>query len=162
MNSRFVFTRKLHPQKGQSLVEMAITLTVVLTLLSGAFDLGSAFLDYIAMRDAAQEGAIYGSIYRAIPSDSTSVTPIVTRVQQSSTTPVNFAVGFVNSCATDIEKGICVTFSGSGTQCTGDHVNVTVRYTYNLTMPFIGAIIGSQTIPLHTTVSNVILTPACP
>ena len=149
------------PQKGQSLVELAITMTIVLTLLAGAFDLGSAFFDYIALRDAAQEGAVYGSIYRTLPADSTSVTPIVTRVQQSSTSPVNFAT-FVADCSTTSPNGICVTFSGSGAQCTGDQVTVTVRFHYDLTMPFIGAIIGRQTIPLQATVTNVILTPLCP
>lgn len=142
-------------------MELAITMTIILTLLAGAFDLGNAFFEYIALRDAAQEGAVYGSIYRKLPGDSKSITPIITRVQQSSTTPVNFST-FINDCSTTSPNGICVTFTGSGNQCVGDHVEVTIRHNYSLLMPFIGGIIGRQTIPLHATVTNVILTPACP
>ena len=48
-------------EQGQSLVELALSLTLLLLLLGGAIDLGRMFFTYIALRDAAQEGAIYGS-----------------------------------------------------------------------------------------------------
>ncbi|HBG74510.1 MAG: hypothetical protein A2X25_10785 [Chloroflexi bacterium GWB2_49_20] len=147
--------RESRPQKGQSLVELALTITILLTLLAGAFDLGSAFLDYIALRDAAQEGAMYGSI------DPKNTDSIVERVQNSSDTPVDFST-FVLDCSPflqDSPDSICVNFPGE--TCTGNEITVTVRYHYNLTMPLIGTIIGSQTIPLHASVTNVILTEAC-
>ena len=163
MNQLVIFKNFISKKnsKGQSLVELALTVTIVITLLAGAFDLGSAFFDYIALRDAAQEGAVYGSIYRSLPSDPLSVTPIITRVQQSSTTPVNFAT-FVEDCSPTSPNGICVTFSGSSNHCTSDQVIVTVRYDYDLSMPFIGAILGSDTIPIHASVANTILSPTCP
>jgi hypothetical protein len=151
--------RGIQPQKGQSLVELALTLTLLITLLAGAFDLGSAFFDYIALRDAAQEGAIYGSIYRDFPTDSKSTFPIVTRVKGSSNTPVDFST-FIESCSPTSPSGICITFSDPE-QCTSDTITVTVRFTYSITMPLIGGLIGSQSIPLHATVTNVILTPQC-
>ena len=49
-------------QRGQSLVELAISLMVILMLLMGAIDFGIALFAYVSMRDAAQEGAVYGSI----------------------------------------------------------------------------------------------------
>ena len=49
-------------KKGQSLVEFAISLTVMLILLAGTVDFGIGLFHYIAMREAAQEGALYGSI----------------------------------------------------------------------------------------------------
>lgn len=149
-------------RRGQSLVELALTLMVLLILLAGAFDLGSAFLTYIALRDAAEEGAIYGSISKpgTNPPVPSSITEIVTRVRNSSTSPLNFnLLGFTETCAADSPNGICVTFSGP--PCTDNVITVTVRYHYSLTMPLIGGIIGSQTIPLLATVNNVILTPAC-
>src|SRR3990172_12278533 len=48
--------------RGQSLVEFAISLTFMLILLSGAVYFGIGLFYYIAMRDAAQEGALYGSM----------------------------------------------------------------------------------------------------
>jgi Flp pilus assembly protein TadG len=172
-------SRSKGPSKGQSLVELALTLTLLLTLVAGAFDLGSAFFDFISLRDAAQEGAIYGSMYGLIPYTANSnqsqiyaerVAKIVARVQQSSTTPV-YLPDFVDDCSTTSPKGICVKFYNSNDTsfstpitdpCTTKLVQVTVRFNYNIIMPFIGAIIGGQTIPLHATVTNVILTPACP
>jgi Flp pilus assembly protein TadG len=139
--------------KGQSLVELGLTLIIIMTLLAGAFDFGFAFFDFVALRDAAQEGAIYAAI------DPTHTNLIVERVQQSSTTPVDFST-FVATCDTSSPNGICISFSGG--QCSGNQVTVTVRYLYHLTMPLIEPIIGSSTIPLHSTVTNVILTPLCP
>jgi hypothetical protein len=49
--------------RGQSLVELAISLTVMLLLLAGAVTFGMALFSYVAIRDAAQEGALYGSMY---------------------------------------------------------------------------------------------------
>jgi len=146
------------PQKGQSLVELAITLTILLTLLAGAFDFGSAFFDYVALRDAAQEGAVYGSI------DPTHNNYIVQRIQASSSKPLRMST-FAGDCNTD--HGICINYTGKtgkpGTQawCSGDTITIRVNYRYQLTMPLIGAIIGSQSIPLHATVTNVILAPMC-
>jgi Flp pilus assembly protein TadG len=159
LKRRIQTPRKSLPQKGQSLVELALTITIVLTLLAGAFDLGSAFFSYIALRDAAQEGAVYGSI------DPTHKDLIETRVRLSSTAPINFS-SFAATCSTTSPKGSCVELRRpDGTipakPCTGDQVIVTVRYTYTLLMPFIGGIIGRQTIPLKATVTNVILTPLC-
>ena len=58
-------TRKrihLSTEKGQSLVELAISLTFILILLAGVVYFGIGLFYYIAMRDAVQEGALYGSM----------------------------------------------------------------------------------------------------
>ncbi len=49
-------------EHGQSLVELALTITILMVLLAGTIDLGRAFFTWLAMRDAAQEGASFGSI----------------------------------------------------------------------------------------------------
>ena len=48
-------------EKGQSLVELAISLPVILLILLGTFDFGMALFSYSIIRDAAQEGALYAS-----------------------------------------------------------------------------------------------------
>jgi hypothetical protein len=46
--------------------------------------------------------------------------------------------------------------------CMGNAVRVTVEYgSFPMTMPFMGTIIGSQTISLSANVVDSILTPAC-
>ena len=49
--------------KGQSLVEFAIGATILLILLSGVVEFGIAFFQYVQLRDAVQEGALYGSVH---------------------------------------------------------------------------------------------------
>lgn len=48
--------------RGQSLVEFALALPVLLLILIGITDLGRAFGAYIVMTNAAREGAYYGSL----------------------------------------------------------------------------------------------------
>jgi len=50
-------------EKGQSWVELGLSITVLLLLLAGIVDLGSMFFNYMTMRDAAQEGASYASVF---------------------------------------------------------------------------------------------------
>ncbi len=49
-------------QKGQSIVETALLLPLLLMLLVGLLDLGRAYYVIVALRDAADEGATYASI----------------------------------------------------------------------------------------------------
>jgi len=53
--------RATQSERGQSLVELAITLPVLILLLLGTVDFGMAIFSYSMLRDAAQEGAFYGS-----------------------------------------------------------------------------------------------------
>lgn len=47
--------------RGQSLVELALALPVLLLLLLGTIDLGQMFFDYIQLRNGVREGASYGA-----------------------------------------------------------------------------------------------------
>jgi len=144
---------KHHSERGQSLVEVALGLTFLLLLLAGVVDLGRVFFSFIALRDAAQEGAIFGSI---APHD---LMGIEARVRSSSSTPVEL---------TDTDN-IHVATQFSGQPCGGtdpltgktNGVTVTVTYDFDLTMPLIGSVIGSQHFPLNAVVTNTILRPPC-
>lgn len=138
-------------EKGQSLVELSLTMVLILTLLAGAVDLGSAFFDYIALRDAAQEGALYGSI------NPTDTSGIILHIQQSSTAPIDFAND--PNFHTPV---ITITGAACAGGATNGEIKVNVSYTYHLTMPFIGVILGRQTIDLSAHVTDTILTPKCP
>ena len=54
--------KNLKSERGQSLVELSISLVVLLYLLSGAVEFGLAFFQFVQLRDAAQEGALFGSM----------------------------------------------------------------------------------------------------
>ncbi|HEX6303515.1 MAG TPA: TadE family protein [Anaerolineales bacterium] len=130
-------------ERGQSLMELAFSLMFLLVLLSGVVDLGRAFFTYMAMRDAAQEGALYGSIH---PGDEIE---IKNHVRYSSDMMQNLISN--DDITVDVP-----------TACNGNPITVELVYNdFPLTMPFIGTFIGSQTIAIRTSVIDTILTPPC-
>jgi Flp pilus assembly protein TadG len=133
-------------ERGQSLVEFAISLTLILLLLAGAVDFGMAFFSFIALRDAAQEGALYGSMS---PSDTAG---IIARVRNASNRPVDLSD----------TSTVQVTPQIIGQPCEGGGIQVTVVYSYPISMPFISAILGRNTIPIRASVTDTILQPTCP
>ena len=50
-------------ERGQSLVEFALILPVLMLILMGVFDFGRAFFAYNAISNGAREGARYGVIH---------------------------------------------------------------------------------------------------
>ena len=134
-------------EHGQSLVELALSLTIIMLLLAGAVDFSMAYFSFSAMQDAAQEGALYGSVN---PSDTTG---IETRVRSASSNPVDLS----DTSLVDV----IVTVDPDPGACEGDEVTVNVIYDYPISMPFIGAIIGSQKITLNASVTDTILQPVC-
>ena len=51
------------PEKGQSLVEFSLLMVFLVVLLMGLLDLGRAYFTYLALKDAAAEGAYFGSVF---------------------------------------------------------------------------------------------------
>lgn len=52
----------LEKERGQSLVEFAFIIPVLMLILLGVFDFGRAFYAYNAISNAAREGARYGTV----------------------------------------------------------------------------------------------------
>ncbi len=136
--------KKIKNERGQSLVEMAVSLVLLLLLLSGAVEFGMAFFQFIQLRDAVQEGAFYGSI---APTDSAGIT---SRTQNASNTPIDL---------TTLTPSI--TFTGSACEDTGNAITVTLTYDHKIFMPFMSGILGRTTIPLKASVTDTILSPGC-
>jgi Flp pilus assembly protein TadG len=144
--------------RGQGLVEFAVSVVFLIILLAGVVDIGRAMLVYIELSDAAQEGAAYGAYTRQV---GESISPIQTRIQartrQSANRPIDLQ--------SDPNVQVQVTLEdilGNGQWCAENRVTVQVSYQFQLSMPFMGAIIGSQSFPLTATVSNTIIRPPCP
>ncbi len=57
-------------QRGQSLVELALLLPVLLLILLGVFDLGRVWRACVVISNAAREGAYYGSMH---PSETNTI-----------------------------------------------------------------------------------------
>ena len=147
-------------EHGQSLVELAMSLTVIMLLLAGAVDFSIAYFSFSAMQDAAQEGALYGSIHpeEAIKPEETN--EIIKRVRSASTNPVDLADTGLVKVQVALSGDSCVDIHCA---CEGNEVMVNVIYDYPISMPFIGAIIGTQEITLNASVTDTILQPIeCP
>ncbi len=112
--------RDLRRENGQGFVEFAVGITFLLVLLAGVLDLGRAYFSYIALQDAAQEGASYASI---APTD---ITGIRDRVRATSSGPIDFVL-FDDS---QIEVQLL------GGSCTGNGIKVTVKMGFRLVAPF--------------------------
>ncbi len=141
MNTMNRYSNK-NRQKGQSMIELAITITALIWLISGVVDLGMAFFSYVTLFDAAQEGAIYGSVH---PDDTAGIS---TRIRETSTNPVDLG-------DTDL---VSITVQTSDPACLGGWIQVTVNYDHVMFMPFFSGTV----IPLHATVTDTILSPICP
>ncbi len=165
--------RKVTPtrrQRAQSLVELAISLTVMLLLLSGAVTFGMALFSYVSLRDAAQEGALFGSFNPCEPPEvGTCVrnspvnhAAIEERIRSASRSPIDLSDPAVipdSYITTTLTTGQACEDTVSGVP---NAIQVTVEYDYPIFMPFIGGILGSQTIHLTATVTDTILEPRCP
>lgn len=142
-------------QKGQSFVEFSVLITILVTLLAGVADFGRAYLIFLEMRDAAQEGASYGSF---APADFNGVEA---RVRDTMRDPIDLSdpstVTIVSSLTNP--PNACAGFDPTSLE--PNEIEVTILYQMPVTMPFLGTIIGSQELSLVATVSNTILQPPC-
>jgi Flp pilus assembly protein TadG len=137
--------KTLFSEYSQSLVELAIAFTVMMFLLSGIIEFGIAFFQYMQIRDAAQEGAIYGSVN---PTDETGIR---NRIADVINRPFNLGITPTSSN---------ITISDHGGRCAGYGLVVTITYDHPVTMPLIASITGS-TIRLRGSAVSTILTPPC-
>ena len=145
--------KHLQNERGQSLVELAISILILVYLLSGAVEFGLAFFQYVQLRDAAQEGALYGSMNPPLSaSDTTNITAIQNRAKAASDRPIDLIAN------PSVVVGVAVT---DGQYCEGGSLQVTVSYDHQIFMPFIPEFIGDTKIPLVATVTDTILSPIC-
>jgi hypothetical protein len=132
-------------EHGQSMVELAVFITFLLIILAGTIDLGRGFFTWLALRDAAQEAASYGTIR---PDD---IGGIQSRVWDN-----------LEQIDTDPPAHISVIRTINGPHCQGYTIQIDVDYPgFKITMPLLSTLLGSSTIPIHATVKDSILTPAC-
>ena len=156
--------QKTKSERGQSLVELALSLLILLMMLAAAVDFGMALYSYVTIRDAAQEGALYASI------DPTNVAEITSRIQSSASSPIDMATELEETgegVTVIVITGGSEIAAGSATAsqaCEGNGavVRVEVRYRYKLVMPLLPDMLGQTEIPLTADVTNAILQPHCP
>ena len=148
-------------KKDRVLLELAVSLVVLLVLLSGVVDLGRIAFYYIAMRDAAQEGATFGTLYpnqcyaiedrvRSSLVDDTGVTVDIKIAKRNASE--DYQYWYKYDCTNAV----------ANVDCEGNVIQVTVTDPdFPITMPFLGTFLGRQTISLETTSRDTIIRPLC-
>lgn len=118
-------------QRGQSLVEMAIMMVVILLILGGVLDFGRMYFTYLALQNAAGEGASYGAINPQWVNDANNADPnnIIYRTQTESTG------NLIDWSQTVVDVQV-PTVAG------GEPITVTVSYEYDVITPMVEAITG--------------------
>ena len=149
-------------EAGQALVESAFVFIIVLLLLGGLVEFGWAYFHYLAMQDAAGEGAAYGIMfstwhYGDNPSDPVDPTDpnapynpdpnnIAYRVRHESQT----AILDWSSTGVDVEAPFTTP---------GNQITVTVTYDHQLITPFLTGFSNGGTIRLRARAVQTILAP---
>lgn len=126
-------------EKGQSLVEMAIMMVVLLAIMGGVLDFGRMYFTYLALQNAAGEGASYGAINPEWTDSGDNADPnnITYRVQNESTgNLIDWSTTTVTVDAPNIAGGAPIT--------------VSVSYVYEVITPMIEIITG-DTVTLTAT-----------
>jgi hypothetical protein len=155
-------------ERGQGLLEFSLVVIFLTVLLMGVLDLARAYFSYLALKDAAEEGAYYGSAFpQCTGSDGVNhdspgcadPNSIPYRVRHS--TPQGSLVN-VNDLGAQVVVDLPC---GSTPPCrlqAGQVLTVTVSYPYQVITPFVGAIVSGQVLTLTARSSAVIVrVPDC-
>jgi Flp pilus assembly protein TadG len=118
-----------HDDHGQTMVEFALVLPILLVVLLGIFQFGITFKDYVALTDAVRAGARTAAVSRY------------------STDPVGDTVARVKS-ASDL-SGPLVKVDVKSTWVHGDDVVVTAKYRYSINL--LGVVVASGDLTSSTT-----------
>jgi len=142
-------------EKGQSLLELAFSMILLLLILAGIVDLGRAIYTLMAMQDAAEEGVVFGVAFpgecdeiedrvqdNLLNFDLASMTVRVLTREPAST--IGGTPGALSSCIEGNPVHI------------GDEMVVEVTQTFHISMPFLGTFIG-QEIPLKATANGILI-----
>jgi Flp pilus assembly protein TadG len=149
-------TRRSSSERGQSFVELALSITFLLMLVAVIVELGWAFYTMIALRDAAQEASAFGSICPNEPAK------VIQRLRKSASAPLNME----DIAETDIITCIVDPSGPNPNDCgapiaVGNAYKVTITVHHQILTPFVGGFIGSQQFPLSVTTVNTLLRTKC-
>ena len=125
-------------EKGQSLVEVALAMPILILIMAGILDVGRAYFTYISLSDAAAEGAAYAANH---PSDTVEIKE---RAADASNGLVVLDADMVSVDYASLTAGYPIT--------------VSVEYDYDLITPIIQAFVPEGKITMRATVAQVIMT----
>ncbi len=140
-------------QRGQSLVEFTLMIVVLMVILMGILDLGRLYFAYVALQNAAGEGATYAAInpvcFKADSGpDCADPNNITWRTKNES------PAGIVVSDSI----GVQVLYDTHGITLSAP-ITVNATYNFKLVTFVISSIVQSDTLPLRAQASSAIQVP---
>ncbi|MGP1674473.1 MAG: PKD domain-containing protein [Candidatus Limnocylindrales bacterium] len=151
--SASVITHMLRPRRstrersrGQTIVELALIIPVMLLLLASASDLARLFHSKIVIANAARAGALEAVRHPTSYQDGLPCDALTNRIMCAITTESNGSI-----LAIDPLDVIVACDPDPCSEVLGNRVRVTVAGEFTLLTPFIGTFFGGQTIPLSST-----------
>ena len=145
-------------ERGQSLVELAASLVVLLLLLSGVLDIGRAFFTFVTIENAAGEGALFAAYH---PTWVTYDDAVGGGASSPEYNNVTYRAAHESPTGV-VDWSRAVVSVDAPVLSAGQPVTVTVSYSYTLLTPFIGNIVGSDSLPLNATAAQMILSVDAP
>lgn len=126
-------------EKGQSLLEFALIVPILLIILAGVLDLGRLYYAYVAVTDAAAEGASYAAIHP----QANERAEVLQRAQEASGALVQIDPTMVQVDCPAVAAGAPIT--------------VTVSYSFTVATPLLNVIVPSGELRLRAVASESIL-----
>lgn len=126
-------------EKGQSLVELALLLPLLLLMLMGLLDFGRVYYVTISLHDAAEEGAAYAAAH---PNDFTGISR---RAASASTGLITIR-----------EEDVMISIDSPNPQ-PGDPVTVIVSYNFTFYTPVAKIFFPDNTVELQGQAVNAII-----
>ncbi len=115
----------LPAQRGQSLVEFALTLPLLLLILVGVLDLAQAYRGYVALTNAAREAARFAASH---PIDTAGIQAHGAQELPADLSSATFTIECAQFGSTSFSSAFC---SDAG-RADGDQVRVTVGADFQL------------------------------
>ena len=148
-------TRDINRESGQALVETALVFVVVLMLLGGLIEFGWAYFRYLALQDAAGEGAAYGIMF---PTQWQGDEPLEAN---HSPDPNNIVYRVKNESEAEILNWESTNVLVEAPFITpGNPITVTVTFEHQLVTPLISEFVPDGTITLRARAVQTILAPS--
>ncbi len=127
--------------RGQSLVELAVVLPLMMTLIMGVIDFGWVLYANIQVAAASFEGARVGSLYKGdnLNKDLTAnqndrAGAVRAAIYNASASPPTSALGMLNKTDTNnfrVDNDVTVTYVGTALNAAGQGQEMTVKVSYH-------------------------------
>ncbi len=135
--------RRIRNEQGSAMVEMALSLVILLTMLFGIMEMSLVLYAYHYISEAAREGTRYAIVRgescmgfaTACPASSADIQNYVQSLEYPGINPQQMTV--TTAWSAYPAGGTCVPSAGCNNP--GNQVQVTVNYAYPLAIPFLPA-----------------------